>query len=643
MDFFATQQQAQRSTRHLVGLFGLAVVGVVLAVYFAFRLLLYKGKEDSGPFWNPELFLGVALVTLTIIAGASLYKILSLRSGAEAVANLLGARPIAPNSSEPRERRLLNVVEEMALAAGMPVPAVYVLDQEQGINAFAAGWMPGDSIIGVTRGCLETLKRDELQGVVGHELSHILNGDARLNLRLIGWLHGLIVIAMIGYWILRSGSGSSGKNDKGKGAILLFALALIVIGGIGVIFGRLIKSAVSRQREFLADASAVQFTRDPNGLAGALKKIGGLPSGSKMVAKNAEQASHLFFGDYITKHYFAGLATHPPLVDRIRRLDPSFDGTFPQIARGGAAIELDSDLGMNLPASEERLAAGVIGLGGHSIAARVGEVKPAHVAYAARLLDSLPPELRARSQDPTLAPMLLYALLLDRRPDVRVKQIEALGQAGEFVIQETATTLGHLATCSDSVRLPLLDLALPALRSLSRPQWGEFRRLTHALITADSRVSLFELALQRALVRHLGPVFGGAPERRQGTASLSSHTNEVALLLSAVAHACGETEPAQNSSSIFGANFDAAVRTLGGEAGAVRALASEACSPEAVDGALRTLGHLAPAGKKLLLEAATACVVADRVVTLGEAELLRAIADSLDCPVPPFLPGQEVG
>ncbi|HXU33361.1 MAG TPA: M48 family metallopeptidase [Thermoanaerobaculia bacterium] len=636
MDFFATQERAQRHTARLMALFALAVGGVVACVYLAVRLLIYKTEDGpTGPFWNPKVFMPVATITIAVIALSTLYKIWSLRSGSEAIANLLGARRIAPNTTEPAERRLLNVVEEMALAAGLPVPSVVVLDNEPGINAFAAGWAPGDSILGVTRGCLDRLERDELQGVIGHELSHILNADARLNLHLIGWLHGLMVIAFIGYWILRSMGRSSGSSKKGGGAAIpLFGLALIVIGGIGVFFGRLIKSGISRQREFLADASSVQFTRNPLGLADALKKIGGAKDGSKIANPNAEQASHLYFSNGLKASWLSALSTHPPLEDRIRRLDPSFTGTF---AATDPGPKLRPVIGVEIPENEERLAAGVVGLGGHTIAARVGTVQPTHVDYATQFIASLPAGLRERAREPATAPALLFALLLDRDPEVRIVQVRALEGAGPFLFDETQKAAAILASCPDAARLPLLDLALPALRQMSRPQWDAFRITTHALIVADSRISLFELVLQRALVRHLGPVFGGTRAKGAPTAQLSDRTTEVGLVLSALGHACGSDEPAAEAAS-----FDAALCLLGGDAGSITFSSRDDCPPEVIDRALRSLAALVPQGKKRLLEAATACAVADRKVTVAEAELLRAIADSLDCPVPPFLPGQEV-
>src|SRR6185295_19863165 len=343
MDFFGQQDAARRSTRRLVLLFALAVVATVLAIYLAvvvtFHDEMINAAHEQGRLfwpWNALVLGWVSGLTGAVIAGGSLYKTAALaKGGGESVAALLGGKPLEPGNASPAERRLLNVVEEMALAAGTAVPSVFVLPDEQGINAFAAGLSPNAAVIGVTRGAVERLDRDELQGVIAHELSHVMNGDMRLNLRLIGLLHGILVISLIGLWILRfSGSSSSSSRDKkgGGGSAALFGLAIYVIGWVGGFFGGIIKSAISRQREFLADAAAVQFTRNPLGIASALKKIGALSAGSKLVSRNAPQASHLYFGNGLAESRFAWRSTHPPLAERIRILDPAWDGTYPRIA-----------------------------------------------------------------------------------------------------------------------------------------------------------------------------------------------------------------------------------------------------------------------------------------------------------------------
>ncbi len=350
MDFFEHQEQARRKTGLLVVYFVLAVASIIVAVYLAVVAVFVGTQGDAvEALWLPQVFGPVAGGTLLVITVGSLYKMADLARGGEVVARSLGGRPVLANTCELRERVLLNVVEEMAIASGTPVPPVFLLDNESAINAFAAGTTPQNAVIGVTRGTIETLNRDELQGVIAHEFSHILNGDMRLNLRLIGLLNGILLIAMIGYVLMRTGSGSyrvgfssSSSNRKGGNPLPLLGLLLYVIGYIGVFFGHLIKSAVSRQREFLADASAVQFTRLPDGIVGALKKIGGLVQGSRLRTSQAEEASHMYFGNGLAAPFFALLATHPPLSERIRRIDPSFDGKFPRASRSNIRPRMSS-------------------------------------------------------------------------------------------------------------------------------------------------------------------------------------------------------------------------------------------------------------------------------------------------------------
>src|SRR5882672_6531655 len=344
MDFFEEQHRARQRTGWLIVLFGLAVCGTVIAVYAALKIALYSALDVpfdqlSGRFWDGALFWRVAAYTVALIAAASLYKIRAVSASAESVVLGLGGRLVDSNADDPYERRLLNVVEEMAIASGVPVPAVYVLPAEPGINALAVGLDVSRSAIAVTDGCLKLLSRDELQGVVAHEFSHLLNGDSRINLRLLGLVHGILVIGLIGSMLLRSlgRSNDSGKRSKSSGsalsALLFVGASLYVIGYVGVFFTRLIKAAVSRQRELLADASGVQFTRNPAGLAGALKKIGGLDRGSRLLAARAEEASHFYFSDGMGR-LIVLMSTHPPLAERIRFLDPTFQGEMPATPRG---------------------------------------------------------------------------------------------------------------------------------------------------------------------------------------------------------------------------------------------------------------------------------------------------------------------
>jgi Zn-dependent protease with chaperone function len=640
VDFFQRQEDARRGTRWLVVLFVLAVVAVVAAVNLAVIAILLGSSSAVEPsLFRPEVMATISALTLAIIGAGSVYKIAALSSGGPAVAQLLGGTPLDPNTADPPSRRLLNVVEEMALAAGTSVPTVYLLDREDGINAFAAGLTLDDAVIGVTRGALEILDRDELQGVVGHELSHLLNGDTRLNLRLMGFLHGILVIGLIGYWILRSfrGGWSSGRKKSGAGVVLLFGLALLVIGYVGVFFGRLIKSAVSRQREFLADAAAAQFTRDPLGLAGALRKIGGLGVGSRLASPNAEQASHLFFGNGIGERLFAWLETHPPLAERIRRLDPSFDGTYPRIERPArqAAPQRTAAKRSSRDGAVTAAALSTQTLQAEAMVATVGNPTPAHVAYAASLRDRLPAALRDRVREPASARAVVCALLLSRDPAVIVSQLVTLAaEAGDpALLKEVHAVLPAIGECPAEARLPLLDLAVPALRLMSRPQWLSYRDLVTKLVEADQRLDIFELALRRVLVRHVEPTFEPARPPAAQYYSLKQRGRECSVILSALAWRGG-------------AGADAAEALARGAAhlpGVESKLVAEAeCGPREVEASLRELDSAAPRRKQELLVACAVVIAHDRKVSVGEGELLRALADALQCPMPPLLPGESL-
>lgn len=342
MDFFQRQVKAKQRTKLLVAYFVIAVMCIIAAIYVAAVLIFHYtgyGRSPEAPmpeltFWDPQLLLYVVLGTLGVVVIGSVYKTLALAKGGSSVAESLGGQLVSTEPGNPDERRLCNIVEEMAIAAGVPIPKIYVLPDEQGINAFAAGHTPEDAAIGVTHGSLTLLSRDELQGVIGHEFSHILNGDMRLNLRIMGIIFGIVCLSVIGRVLIYS---RGGRGRQGANPLMFLGLALIVIGAIGLIFGRLIQAALSRQREFLADASSVQFTRNPAGLSGALQKIGG--AGSRIDSPHAGETSHMFFSNGLAKPFLGAFATHPPLDERIRAIDPAWDGKFIQSSVSEVTLE----------------------------------------------------------------------------------------------------------------------------------------------------------------------------------------------------------------------------------------------------------------------------------------------------------------
>ncbi len=642
MDFFQHQDHARKASRVLLVYFALAVIAIVLSVHFAVSFLLMWGSPGPEPFrwWELDRFVVLAGGALLVIAAGSLYKIWKLSDGGHTVARLLGGRPINPNTSDPAERRLLNVVEEMAIAAGLPVPTVYLLDKEEGINAFAAGYTPQDAVLGVTRGTISLLNREELQGVIAHEFSHIFNGDMSLNLRLMGVLHGILVIALIGYFILRSTLRAASRNRKGGAAILalpVLGLTLIGIGYVGVFFGRVIKGAVSRQREFLADASAVQFTRNAYGVAGALKKIGGLAQGSLVMSPHAEQASHFFFSDgklgkvrmALTRaSHFDFLATHPPLADRIRRVDRSWNGVYPKVE----PVSL-TDLEAKAAAGGKR-APEVFAALSAQLTALIGTLSQAHLDYSQKLLSGIPERVRSAVHDPSGARGVVLALLTSREPEVRQKQLEALPASDETLLRETRELAPCLESSPREIRLPLVDLALPTLRRLSPTQYQHFMKHVESFVRADRQIDLFEYTLSHILKRHLEPAFSRTRPPIVEFYALPALRKECAVLLSAVAYA-GHKEPE-------GANraFEQGAKELNGLS--LAPVPREQAGLVGVRDSLAKLEKLSPKLKKDVMRAFIAASALDNTITVGEGEVLRAIADSLGLPMPPFLPGQQI-
>jgi len=476
---------------------------------------------------------------------------------------------------------------------------------EEGINAFAAGYDPGSAVIGVTKGCVNTLSRDELQGVIAHEFSHILTGDMRLNIRLMGFLFGILAIAIIGRVLMRT----RGR----KNPLPLLGILLFVIGYVGIFFGHLIKAAISRQREFFADAAAIQFTRNGDGLAGALKKIGGLSAGSKLGHVKAEEASHLYFANGLKPSFFTWMSTHPPLGERIKAIDASFDGNFPEITiRKGAGV-------------------GSFAVEPEELVSSIGSPNHMHLAYAASLLTSIPAAVTSGLSEAAGATAVIYAILLSR--DAGVEKAQLSGMSGR-TDPETYKRIQDLASSVRSLgpeaRLPLVDMAIPVLRGLSKEQYDAFHKNVRFMADVDEKRDVFEFALLKIISKHLNSHFKGARPPRSKHETLLRLQRECAVLLSALAYVGGKDAAGAARA------FDDGWARLGvkGKAGI---LPAEESTLEYLDKALDALVLVSFKLKKALLEACVACVSLDGKVTVEEAELIRAIADVFDSPMPPIL------
>ena len=655
MDFFEAQARAKRRTTRLVLLFVLAVVGTILASYLAVLLLLAQGSPAemaAGVWWNPPIFAATAGFVLAVAGGGSLFKWLSFRAGGSAVAENLGARRVEPGRATPDERRLLNVVEEMAIASGVPIPAVYVLDQEPALNAFAAGLTPGDAVVAVTRGTLEKLTRDELQGVVAHEFSHILNGDMRLNVKLSAIVFGILVLGLMGRGILHSLGrgrvrvGGSGKNKGGGIAMILaIGLALMIVGYIGYFFGRLIQAAVSRQREYLADAAAVQFTRNPVGITGALKKIGGYALGSTMASPKAAEIGHFFFAQGFRSNFGGLWATHPPLAERIRAIEPQWDGrlhepeTVVDITResfqtagfqGGVRPGAETAVVTAFAAAAQvppPLPTQRIPFKPATVVADIGALTERHFTRAQSLLDHLPPGLRDAAADPQRAPAVVYGLLLGSAAANLAAATEIIsrhdGEASTALVQELRPALSLL---DPAARLPLLLLCAPTLRSLDRPAIARFLGTLDELVHADGQVDAFEFVLQKVLARQLA--LGGPAPRVAQYHSFAAVTPDISVVLSLLARASGADAPAVAAAFLQGA----AQLPLIAPALALRPPAASGFVE--LDQALDRLAASSLPIRRRLLTAAAQVIGHDGTVTIAEGELYRAIALALDCPAP---------
>lgn len=626
MNFFERQAAARRASMRLVVLFVLAVAAIVATVD-----LVAWGMTGSA---KAVVFFGTATV-MTIGLG-SLYRIASLGNGGDAVAQQLGGVLVPEDTTDPGLRRLRNVIEEISIASGVPVPKVYVLEQEPAINAFAAGYTPSDAVIAVTRGALDRLNRDELQGVVAHEFSHILNGDMRLNIRLIGVLFGILMIGLIGRRILMSGR-TSARLGRGIGIASIAALAALVIGYVGLFFARMIKAGVSRSRESLADASAVQFTRQTTGLAGALKKIAGVPGGSRLEDRGeAEEVSHMLFGDGVG---FSGLfATHPPLLKRIQALDPSFRGE--QLERLKATWRSAPPNGM-----QEDLASGFDEKRRHPLPDAQHDIRVTPVDVAAQvalpgaddyrradtIAGAIPEALRDLAANREAVMALLLALLIDSDEDLAARQQhEIAARLGDDIADHALRVHQQLvADLHPMLRLPLAALAFPVLRLRPRPQLDAFMAAIDAVVKADDRVSLFEYCLGRLLAVQVIESLEPARHARIGWRKLDGARNEVALLLAVVAQTgSGEAMLAQRA-------YIAGMQHVFPQQHPPYAPPAQGVL--ALDPAWEVLDALHPLAKQSLVEAVTAAISHDGRVDVAEAELLRTICAVLHCPLPPML------
>jgi Zn-dependent protease with chaperone function len=637
LNFFEAQDKARRNTLWLIVLFVLAVAGLILLTNFFLLSILVYVKTKQIVF-SPEMlyyyyswkeFTIVSVGICLLVLGGSSYKALSLSGGGPTVAEMLGGRLVSHATTDLQQRQLLNVVEEMAIAAGMPIPQVYLLS-DTSINAFAAGISPANAVIGITEGTLRRLSREELQGVIAHEFSHIANGDMRLNIRLIGLLHGILLIGLIGYFLVRSlrfaGRSRSSKGGAGLLAIAALGIGLMIIGYAGSFFGQWIKAIVSRQREYLADSSAVQFTRNQDGIAGALKKIGGSAVGSYISSPSAPEYSHAYFVNGLNFFLQPWFATHPPLEKRIRRIEPRWDGEYlkSEIIKPAAPEPAKAQ-----PSAAEKLAmtAAVLSSAEEAIG-QVGTLNEENIEYVRQLIIATPLLLREAAQDAYSARLLIYAALVQLQKDKTAAMAVVARYADPDMQALVEKYLPEIEALEDKFKFPLLELGINALRELSPNQFVQFKAALESIIASDNSVNLREWIVQRFVLQQLDQHFGFRKPPKARVASLDTVGEEVGALLSLIAWI--EHRKADNAAAAFAVGA--------AEAGLpnLELLSAKTFKLELLDRSLDRLMQLRPLVKPRLLKACVALIMHDGKATTRGIELVRTISTCLDCPMPPM-------
>ncbi|MDO5580724.1 MAG: M48 family metallopeptidase [Planctomycetia bacterium] len=689
MNFFLRQDEARKKTGLLVFLFIVAVFLTFLAVHtlIAFAVMLSAGntqQPDLLRHWlDPSLLMIDFFSVSLVVFGGSLFKIASLSSlQGDGIAQSLGGRLVDRDTKDPRERRLLNIVEEMALASGIHVPNVYVLDGEEHINAFAAGFTPNTSVVSVTSGALNYLSRDELQGVVAHEFSHIINEDTRISLRLMGILFGLEMLVLIGmllvralYYVRFTSDSDSDSDSKGAGTmivifLMLLGLGLIIIGWIGMFFSNIIRAAVSRQREFLADASAVQYTRNPDGIGGALKKIGSPAIGSQIDNSNAVGAGHLFIGSVLKPGFFSSMFdSHPDLTVRIQRIDPSFDGTFPETIdpidpiTGRSAIVNQQSTSQNAGASKNPFilqntvfkgtnlppivvgtatAAAVVDASASNLD-QLGTVDEKKLVIANELLQAIPEELSSAARGRQTACDTICAILMDTDSELgnteiipfenRLQKSPVLAAQWKILAktfpQESLDRIRHyyeiLQTLPSSIKIPIAEIAFPSLKEMEKTNYQTFRNALVELITADKKVDLFEYTLQQYLIRDLDRYYGFTKPEAVKYFKIREILPMYQNVLSYLAYAGNDDLEEVQKAFKDGCSELSITGPI---------LPKEKCTSFAFGSALSELAKASPILKKQLLSSFYRCIASDGIITMKEGELIRAISATLDAPMP---------
>lgn len=652
MNFFENQERARKKTFLLVMLLLIAVLLIVLAINIliivVFTLMHNEDlahltaniRRDEFISFCTNTAVIVTPVVLFVIFLGTIIKMFMLNNGGLSIAEMVKARPVDVNTDNLLEKRFINVVEEMAIASGISVPHLFVMENEKGINAFVAGYSPEDTVLVVTQGALEQLNRDELQGVIGHEFSHIFNSDMHINIKLIGIVSGIVMISQMGSFILRnmrfrSSSSNSKDDNKLQIVILISGIGLLVIGYIGLFFGRWIKAAISRERESLADATSVQYTRNPTGLIGALMRIQAYEQGTLLNSTSADDINHMCFGPSLEMLFSGLLASHPPIEERIQALDPQ--GYY------APNIKLTRDENVAKPSKAHRelnakdLMIGTVVLANKIQQAQnvnLGEIKQsignpslAHVDVAKQLLKQIPEPLNVVAHDPNKVKLLYFALMMPESEE----QFQSATQLLSTLLPENEQqqVLQYSQIIHDlgkTVKLPLIDISLAAFKQISIEERKIIYQNLEKIALLDKE-NLFEFTLLSILSKATGVP---KTKRRINNLTVSALLPQISALLFAVIKS-GHSDP-----TLQVACYDKLMKEF-----TDLTIPLPKAEPLKLNFILSQLNHLTPLCKEQLINACLHCIEEDNIINVNEAELVRAIAARLDCPIPPIIPSQQ--
>ena len=650
MDFFGYQEKARRKSYLLIFGVMLAALAVIIGVNFLVLVFLgwqsissVTGTAAGGMIGFSTLFSAeflshhsnVLLASTGAVAGlmgiTSAGKVMSLRDGGGKVARQLGGDLITAGHNDPLRRRLYNVVEEMSIASGVPVPEVYVLEEEAGINAFAAGYTQSDAAVAVTRGALETFDRAELQGVIAHEFSHIHNGDMRINIRLMGIIFGILILSIIGRRLLMSNRHTRVRSSNNKGtSVMVFAgLSLMVVGYSGLFFARWLKASLSRQREYLADASAVQFTRDPEGISSALKKIA-VHSNKSYLRADSEEVSHMLFGDGERPSFFSSklFATHPPLLERIQRFEPRFKAQhlaefakkLSRKEKHAEAKKAEEELKRQQKSNKRD------GFDINNMLEDIGHPSLEQILLAAAIADSIPSAIEQAAHSPEWAPEVVLLAVLSASPKIRERQLDIIGQEmGHWTDQKIDHLLNNAQPLTVEHRLPLLEMAFPQIKHRPLSELETLLNTIYKMVTIDQQIDTFEYLLFKQFELQIQDKSRPDKATLHGNKKLNSKKQECIHLMSILAmHGSDNINDAKQA-------FTQGLHYLEWSESELSLAKNWS---KKLDAALIELNLLQPQEKRKLVIAMAKIILSDDKISIPEHELLRAICASLHIPLP---------